>query len=494
MKSKQSPKPALVAPRRSARLAGIANPPNYKVTKTSKKQAKPFTRKGKHGTHQGVNVTKDQMKESVEPMDMSPVSALELPSEVWQTIVGYVDDTDAPGDLRNLRSTCKRVSELCEPAFCETLHGNALATHELILAKHQERQDLVQRFITHRQHLLDRSWVQMFTCIPRLRNLKVLHQSAFTELRECTLSPVDYHPIRVAHVLKAPKLTSLTVAHPLLDEQGERLPAPGSLPLKHLTLLVNPRKALQTVLSLLKLPKALETLSFDDSRAPMVRAGEGILHEVLPTLAEYQGNLTTLKVFATTPQVLSEDSLNGLLDFTVLKRLKVLSFCGHDNYPVNCFFKLPEGLRSLRFNGMLAMSSLTEKLLSQSSAPGFTCPRHVDVNIDYNVFEDFMFDGGLLLRPLSKNGQEDLDRHLHGINLFMTNLPCEQFTWVERFCSIERQLQATKTGSEAMPPYAYVLREEIREVSFERDDRVNRYGHNDLSLFHGCCAHHYRNF
>ncbi|OAP54124.1 hypothetical protein AYL99_11659 [Fonsecaea erecta] len=485
-------------------------------------------------TNHAVSITDNRM----EPTNAS-TPILDLPIEILDRIIGFVD-TDTPQHVRNLRQTCRTISELCEPAFCNGLsslskfekdcppdscknYSSLRRSSEFILAARPERYNLVNTFIAHtkadRNDRGQRGLVRFVHKLPKLRVLHVcdvrccrdhkgfgedpkvsfyprvnnmLSSLAFTELRECRLCPLSYSPVQIAPVLKAPKLTTLVVSYPTLDSLDETLPAINSIPLKHLTLLVNPRMNRQAVHSILSMPKALETLAFDDSRAPSVQSEDGMLEELLLTLARYQPGLKALKVFATARSVLSDPSLTGRFDFSQLTGLKELSFSNHRTIPINCFFNLPTGLESLRLNNNVNTIMLAKALIQLSSRPNFTCPLHLDIDVDYSLREHSDEFSYYLRDPDSIVGRTVLTGRLRGIDMLMRNLFCKQLTLTERGYTAERRLEAIRTyparGIKMERPYV-LLEDTYYDSEIYGDPRPyimkGRKG-NDHSVFDGC--------
>ncbi|KIX92585.1 uncharacterized protein Z520_11761 [Fonsecaea multimorphosa CBS 102226] len=452
---------------------------------------------------------------------------VQLPTEIWAQVIELLDSED-PKDVRCLRQTCRRLLDLCDPAFCKVLHVSRpelAGIQEASFRRHPQRYGLVRTMVVHPQGSSASSHItvrgqglvassdleKMISLIPEFRELRTLHvctiaihddvvgiprvqdyldthacsvfhrlnqtmlSSAFTELRECTLLSMQYHPIWINPILWAPKLISLKVSFPTIDEQHEfPLPPPKSTPLKHLTLLVTPFTDPQIVSSILSIPTALESLAFDDSRA-QITSSQGILAEVLPALALHQPQLQTLKVHAARKRNFSLHMHTSPFDFTQLTGLKELSFSNHENCPINCFLNLPAGLETLRLNNEVLLFALAERLLPLSSAPNFTCPRHIEIDIDLN----FHPPGD---RPQRNYFYSWRREELMGeIDELMMNLPCQSITHTKRANKEKGRVLAKRTND-----HDTFKTTAVRILLCTDPELVNGHSRNDLWEFHQC--------
>ncbi|OQV10788.1 hypothetical protein CLAIMM_14730 [Cladophialophora immunda] len=465
-----------------------------------------------HQINKALAITKAR-RESPATVPTHPTVAAavlpELPNEILAKVIELLYD-DRPEYVQIFRQTCKKIYEACEPAYWQYFHSGTPDRSErleLMLKSRRERYDLVKMFAVNLDYApaaVNRT-ERIVWCLPKLQRLRALHicetpclgeeyhvhndsfftalngalvSGSFAELRECTLSGRIPHTVLIAPILRAPKLTTLRVAFPLLDDLDDSLPPPKSTPLQHLTLFTDPYMDWQISLSILRMPKALETLAFDDSRTWTVgKSGRGILEYLIPYLALHQPELKTLKLYANKKWCFWKPENAGTLDFTPLTKLKELSFSNHEKCPINCFVSLPIGLETLRLNSPVSLTELTEKL---TTVPYFTSPAHLVIDQDYRLYQAEETEEW-------RRSQEQFD-----IKKLMARLPCQTITILERDDHTERRVQATRTnanpGIDGSNPFE--VQEDTRRTppcsSGSGFNPTWGCSPNDLSIFH-CC-------
>ncbi|KIW76743.1 hypothetical protein Z517_09187 [Fonsecaea pedrosoi CBS 271.37] len=418
-----------------------------------------------------------------------PLNLLKLPTEILSDIIDLLDSDIFPANrqhVRKVRQTCKALHRLSEPAFFRSLsyadqdQADKLAR---VLMEHPHRYDLVNRLIVFPARRPNSPDLGNMVCdLPKFGKLKVLHivgsgskdwslfsalnptlaSSAFPELRECTLVGMCDHQVCINPLLKLPKLTTLKISLPFFHDDDDSLPIPHSTPLKHLVLLVARSLTPNALASILRLPRALETLEYEylhgfrmdifSSWAMINGMQTDALNHLAVILARHQPRLELLKLYLHRRYYYEAGIDTGVLDLTALTALKELCLSREVVSSSDFFPKLPEALKVLRIEAAYNnLATVALGVCRRSKLETISLPPLV-------VFQNFLAQTERGLRyariclemPLGRRDDMVVKQHWRAATkFFIKYLQVKEVLFVDRDERFERRIQVAKTERKA---------------------------------------------
>ncbi|KAJ9602340.1 hypothetical protein H2200_013195 [Cladophialophora chaetospira] len=415
---------------------------------------------------------------------------LHLPTEILLQIIQEL----APGHvmsiynhpIMNFRQTCKECFDLCEPTFCSGFHTmTPLRSKEinLLLSARKNRHNYVKTLQIDADHCQDQeaNFRTMMVCIADLPNLKdlsvwitkpwsagststgltetthflkstlvcQLESCVFAELQTCQIiyrdAAYEQNPFQLELLLKAPKLSSLTIR--LTDLRGFRSvnPKKEGSSLREL-ILYDCQTDEQAIVTLLSWPSALRCMEF---RAGFTDADTEfhVLQHLIRTLASYQPGLGTLKLKINWPALVESDRYRNAFDLRELTCLETLAFdvpvhtsgVYRAAYPTNVFDLLPTSIRTVSISSQrcISVDKLATALLGRAQ------PARSDPSLGpaLHFWSDEPVEN--VKRPFRKHEQEEDDRRCLGIFLLMDCLRIPQVQYTIDCWPLRRTIRAT---------------------------------------------------
>ncbi|OAG38282.1 hypothetical protein AYO21_07508 [Fonsecaea monophora] len=418
-----------------------------------------------------------------------PLTLLKLPTEILLDIIDLLDSDIFPANrqhVRKVRQTCKALHRLSEPAFFRFLsYADQDQADKLtrVLMEHPHRYDLVNRLIVFPNRLRNNSNDDNMVCdLPKFGKLKVLHivgpssrdwslfaaleptlaSSAFPELRECTLVGMCGHRVCINPLLKLPKLTTLKISVPFFHDDDDSLPIPHSTPLKHLVLLGARGLTPNALASILRLPRALETLEYEylhDLEVPIFSPWTMLnsmqtdaLNGLAVILARRQPRLELLKLYLHRRYCYEAGMDTGVIDLAALTGLKELCLSREVVSSSDFFPKLPEALKVLRIEAAYNnLATVAQDVCRRSKLEAISLPPLV-------VFQNFLahterrllYARMCLEMPLRQRDDMVVKQHWRAATkFFLKYLQVKEVLFVDRDERFERRIQVTKTERKA---------------------------------------------
>ncbi|OAL30161.1 hypothetical protein AYO20_08877 [Fonsecaea nubica] len=410
------------------------------------------------------------------------LTLLKLPTEILLDIIDLLDGDVFPANrqhVRKVRQTCKALHRLSEPAFFRFLsYADQDQADKLsrVLKEHPHRYDLVKRLIVFPARGAKNPG-NMVCDLPKFGKLKVLHivriiredrslfaalnktlaLNAFPELRECTLVNLWPHQVWINPLLKLPKLTTLKISLPLFQDDDDSLPRPHSTPLKHLALLHAHNLTPDVLASILRLPRALETLEYEycdgSSRGRSLpwtifnSLHTDALNRLAVILARKQPHLELLKLYLHNHYDFQAGMETGVIDLTPLTGLKELCLSRFKVSSSDFFPNLPGALKVLRIEGGYEnLAAIAQGVVEKSEREAILLPPLV---VFQNLLQYQWVDCIARMRlqmPLQCRDNKVVKQHWRAATqFFIKRLQVKEVLIVDRDERFERRIQVTKT-------------------------------------------------